>query len=109
MYNACTLTLVPSRSTQAVLAAEGIRRMQVLFHGIDTQAFNPVFRSAAWRQAIRGAGGGPAACILLYVGRLVLEKNLAVLAQALPALLAQHPGAAFVFVGDGPARSTLQR
>lgn len=109
VYNACALTLVPSRSSQAVLAAEGVRQTQVLPHGVDTKAFSPAFRSAAWRQPISGAGPGPAECILLYVGRLVWEKNLALLVRVLPALLAHRPTVAFVFVGDGPARSALQR
>ena len=109
VYNACTLTLVPSRTMQAALTAEGIRRTQVLPHGVDAGAFGPTFRSAAWRQAISAGSFGPATCILLYVGRLVWEKNLALLAQVLPEVLASQPTVAFVFVGDGPARGALQQ
>lgn len=82
VYNACTQTLVPSPSLQASIRADGLRCTQVLPHGVDTLAF----RSAAWRRAL---GGGPS-CVLLYVGRLVWEKNLALLARALLAVLARR-------------------
>ena len=104
VYNACALTLVPSRTMQASLRQDGIARTRVLPHGVDTAAFHPRFRSAAWRQRFGGA-----TCLLLYVGRLVWEKNLALLARVLPDLLARRPDVAFVFVGEGPARAALQR
>lgn len=104
VYNACALTLAPSRAVQADLTRQGIARTRVLPHGVDTVAFNPRFRSAAWRDAL-----GACDCILLYVGRLVWEKNLALLAQVLPDLLARRPDVAFVFVGEGPARAELER
>ncbi|MBO2033538.1 glycosyltransferase [Siccationidurans ginsengisoli] len=103
VYNACTLTLAPSCATQTMLTADGIARTRVLPHGVDTTAFQPRFRSAAWRKPF-----GADSCILLYVGRLVWEKDLALLAQVLPDLLARRPDVTFVFVGDGPARATLQ-
>lgn len=104
VYNACAVTLVPSRTMQRTLQAEGIRNTRVLPHGVDTAAFHPRFHSAAWRRAF-----GAEKCILLCVGRLVWEKNLALLAQALPALLARFPQVVLVFVGTGPAREALQR
>lgn len=104
VYNACTLTLVPSGTVQATLRKDGIRRTRVLPHGVDPEAFHPRFRSAAWR-----APFGTGKCILLYVGRLVWEKNLALLARVLPDLLARRPDVAFVFVGAGPAQAALQQ
>ena len=104
VYNKCALTLVPSRTMQASIERDGIRRTRLLPHGVDTAAFHPRFRSAAWRQCFGGA-----ACILLCVGRLVWEKDLALLAQVLPDLLARRPDVAFVFVGEGPARAALQQ
>ncbi len=104
VYNACALTLVPSRTLQTSIMADGLQRTRVLPHGVDTTAFHPRFRAAAWRQSF-----GKATCILLYVGRLVWEKDLALLAQVLPALLARRPEVAFVFVGEGPARAALQQ
>ena len=104
VYNNCALTLVPSNTMQANIERDGIRRTRLLPHGVDTTAFHPRFRSAAWRQRFGGAS-----CILLYVGRLVWEKDLALLGQVLPDLLARRPDVAFVFVGEGPARAALQQ
>ena len=104
VYNACTLTLTPSRGTQAGLVAAGIRRTRVLPHGVDTEAFHPRFRSLAWRESF-----GTGKCILLCVGRLVWEKNLQLLVDVLPDLLARRPDVAFVFVGTGPAEPALRR
>lgn len=104
VYNACTVTLVPSRTMQASLTEAGIQRTRVLPHGVDTLAFHPRFHSLSWRLPF-GAGK----CVLLYVGRLVWEKNLALLAQVLPDLLARQPNVVFVFVGTGPAQTILQK
>lgn len=104
IYNACDVTLVPSRTVQLGLQADGIRRTRVLPHGVDTETFHPRFRSVDWQQSF-----GANKCILLYVGRLVWEKNLGLLVQILPGLLARQPDLAFVFVGEGPARAALER
>lgn len=103
VYNACDVTISPSRTVQAALQAAGIRNTVVLPHGVDCRAFSPRFRSAGWRQPF-----GDGHVVLLCVGRLVWEKNLRLLAQALRTLYAQRTDFAFIFVGDGPVRQVLQ-
>ena len=71
--------------------------------GVDSALFNPSKRSEEWRRAF----GGGAKKIVLYVGRLSYEKNLAVLVDAFKSL--EEPDARLVFVGDGPARESLER
>lgn len=102
IYNACALTLAPNRAGQRALQAAGIRNTRLLPPGVNLQAFHPWFRSAAWR-----APFGPDPCILLYVGPLEWQHNLALLTQVLPGLLAGRPHVHFVFVGEGPARAQL--
>jgi glycosyltransferase involved in cell wall biosynthesis len=46
--------------------------------------------------------------IVFYVGRVVYEKGLQVLLQALPIILAQQPSAKVVVAGKGPELETLQ-
>lgn len=47
--------------------------------------------------------------IILFVGRLVYEKGVQVLLEAMPYILAQVPGAKLVAAGAGPMRETLER
>jgi glycosyltransferase involved in cell wall biosynthesis len=46
---------------------------------------------------------------VIHVGRIAAEKNLTLAVEAFRAIQAQHPGARFVWVGDGPAREALQQ
>ncbi len=61
--------------------------------GVDTSAFHPVARSAEPRRAVVG-----------YVGRLVLEKGLFVLLEAVARLSAN---VRFMVVGNGPLKDKL--
>lgn len=70
---AADLTLVPSGTMKAELAAHGCvgRRIEVWPQAVDTENFSPSHRSAAWHARL--AGGGPdadGAVVLAYVGRL---------------------------------------
>lgn len=47
--------------------------------------------------------------LVLYVGRLVEKKGVRHLISALPEILAQHPHARLLIVGDGPEKSYLMR
>jgi phosphatidylinositol alpha 1,6-mannosyltransferase len=101
-HNRCALTLCPSSATLADLRAHGFRRLRLWGRGVDTERFHPRHRSAAWRAAV-GAQSGEQ--IVLYVGRLASEKRLDLLGRALRGL----DGVRLVIVGDGPARSSLER
>ncbi|WP_342773046.1 1,4-alpha-glucan branching protein domain-containing protein [Paenibacillus flagellatus] len=47
--------------------------------------------------------------IILYVGRLVYEKGVHVLLEAMPHIIARAPGARLVVAGAGPMRESLER
>jgi glycosyltransferase involved in cell wall biosynthesis len=85
------------------VAARGIQRVGVWPRGVDAALFVPERRSAVWRAHITGGAGG--APIVLYVGRLSPEKNLAALVAAFRTLA--ETDAHLVLVGDGPARAEL--
>lgn len=95
-HNRTAATLVPTEAMRAALAQLGFERLRVIARGVDTTALSPVKRSFELRAAW---GAGPDDVVLLYVGRLAPEKNVAAL--TLP------PGVRLVFVGDGPARGEL--
>lgn len=102
LHNACDVTLCPSPSTAHSLAARGFDRLTVWPRGVDMHQFSPKWRSYAWRAAITSDPSRP---IVLFVGRLSPEKNLAALVAAFRALPAD--AAHLVIVGDGPARNDL--
>ncbi|HEX5441429.1 MAG TPA: glycosyltransferase [Ktedonobacterales bacterium] len=64
---------------------------------------------AETRQALANtlgvAGDGP---VVVFVGRLVPEKGVAVLVEAFAQLLSGYPTAKLVIVGDGPDRASLE-
>jgi glycosyltransferase involved in cell wall biosynthesis len=104
LHNQCARTLCPSPSTLRELERHGFARLGVWGRGVDTWLFTPARRSRAWREQV---AGDPERPIVLYVGRLSHEKNLAVLVQASTRI--QAAGARLVLVGDGPARVDLER
>lgn len=78
-------------------------RQRILPRGLDTELFNPKHRQENfWTQ--RGAKGP----VLLYVGRVSKEKDLAFLAEVLPELKKRGVDFTPAFVGDGPYREELQ-
>jgi sulfoquinovosyltransferase len=77
-------------------------RLDIWQRGVDTDAFNPRFRSMDMRSQL--TDGDPSAPLLIHVGRLGAEKNLFVLKD----ILQKIPGAYLAFIGDGPSRKQLQ-
>jgi glycosyltransferase involved in cell wall biosynthesis len=105
LHQHCQVTLCPSPSTAQQLERQGFNHLQVWPRGVNGTLFTPKRRSQAWRDHIIGNSGGK---IILYVGRLSYEKNLATLLSAFRAIEAEEPDAHLVLVGDGPARHDLE-
>ena len=104
-HNRTLCTLVPTEAMRAELAALGFRDLRVVARGVDTALFDPARRSEALRAQW---GAGPSDPVVLHVGRIAAEKNLAALISAYAAVRAQAPNSRLVLVGDGPARVELQ-
>lgn len=100
-HNRTLCTIVPTAAMRAELAALGFQRLRVIARGIDTQLFSPAKRDAQLRA---GWGADAGDMVLLYVGRLAVEKNL----DAVVAVAERMPEAKLVLVGDGPERRRLQ-
>lgn len=104
LYNACKRVYVPSAPILDELAANGIRNLELLPHGVDTDIFSPSWKDETWKQRIGAAGKE----VLLFAGRLVWEKDLRVLADAWDIIRAERPDTVLVFAGEGPARDELR-
>jgi glycosyltransferase involved in cell wall biosynthesis len=103
-HNHSQRSFVPTETTRRKLAAAGFERLEVVGRGVDTRQFSPARRSDALRSAW-GAGEGP---VMLTVGRLAAEKNVALALCAFEAVRLRMPSATMVVVGDGPLRRRLE-
>ncbi|CAN6212812.1 unnamed protein product [Urochloa humidicola] len=106
LHRAADLTLVPSvaigRDLQAarVTAANKIRLWN---KGVDSESFHPRFRNKEMRSRL--TNGEPEKPLILYVGRLGVEKSLDFLKRVMDRL----PGSRIAFIGDGPFRAELEQ
>ncbi|MBN2012080.1 glycosyltransferase family 1 protein [candidate division KSB1 bacterium] len=103
-YNQFDRIYVPSPSTANELRARGFGKLELWARGIDTAMFSPNKRSDELRRSI-GVTDEP---ILLFVGRLVKEKDLDDLIEANSILKAQGSRYKIVVVGDGHMREQLE-
>jgi len=107
LYNKFHATLVPSPALVAELAEWGVERMHSIDLGVDIETFSPTELIPA---ALRAPLGLPVdKKLLLYVGRLASEKNVATLFEAFRILHAKDPGFCLLVVGDGTQRSGVER
>ncbi len=104
-HNRTHCTMVPTPALRDELMASGFKGLKVVARGVDTQQFDPARRSAALRASW---GVGADTPVVLCVGRLAAEKNLATLVQAYEAMRRVNPALRLVLVGDGPERASLQ-
>jgi glycosyltransferase involved in cell wall biosynthesis len=104
-HNRAHCTMVPTPALRDDLQSQGFHGLKVVARGVDTQQFDPSRRSAALRTSW---GVGANTPVVLCVGRLAAEKNLATLLQAFEAMRRVEPALRLVLVGDGPERAMLQ-
>jgi glycosyltransferase involved in cell wall biosynthesis len=102
-YNRCDMTFAPSSSAAMELGDHGVRPVELWTRGIDAERFSPRHRDAVLRQQIAPSGSP----VLLFVGRLVREKDVDVLVDATEILSARGQQFVVAFVGDGPMQDEL--
>jgi glycosyltransferase involved in cell wall biosynthesis len=104
-HRPAVLTQTPGEAVRDELASRGIGQPVVWGRGVDTKHFHPGRRSAGWR---RWLAGGDDTAVILHVGRLAPEKNLAVLAESWRAARDRvGQRATFVLAGEGPEARRL--
>lgn len=106
-YRRCDYVLAPTAAMAQAMAKAGLPgRTRVWGRGVDRELFSPARRSLEWRRA---HGLADEDMVVLFFGRVVLEKGLGLFADAFDQLAAARPGARALIVGDGPARPWLQQ
>lgn len=99
-------TMAPTQSLVNRLSAAKVPGARVLGRGVETALFHPAKRSNALRTQW---GVSDEQLVVINVGRLAAEKNLALASRAFAKILKTHPNARMVWVGDGPSRQALAK
>lgn len=105
LHNRTDCTLVPTEEMQSKLETLAFKRVKVVGRGVDTWLFSPARRSRRLR-ATWGCHGKET--VVLYVGRIAPEKNLALFVQAVLAMRVIDASLRVVLVGDGPQAAELR-
>ena len=99
------LVIAPAPGLAALLRQMGVEGdIEVIPNGVDLRPFRsghpPIQRSALGLQDDD--------VVLIFVGRLGLEKNLAFLLQAVAGVQHAHPRVKLLLLGEGPERDNLE-
>jgi len=106
LYLRCDAIVAPSESMSAVLSAQRMNRdISIWTRGVDREQFNPERRSMEWRRSV---GLADDELVVLFLGRLVMEKALDVFSDAMDVLSEKKIRHRILIVGDGPARPWLE-
>ena len=101
-HNKAELNLCTSSAMVKELVNHGIERVDLWQRGVDTEMFQPHLASKQMRSRL--SQGHPEDPLLLYVGRVSVEKQIDQIKPVLEAI----PQARLAIVGDGPYRETLE-
>eukprot|EP00177_Eucheuma_denticulatum_P008104 GFKZ01014767.1.p1 GENE.GFKZ01014767.1~~GFKZ01014767.1.p1 ORF type:complete len:575 (-),score=58.30 GFKZ01014767.1:681-2246(-) len=101
-HNRADFTLTTSPQLCEELVQNGFERVGLWRKGIDTDIFNPKYKSLAMRTRL--TQGHPEEPLLIYVGRIGAEKNLIFFKE----LLRRFPQCRLALVGDGPYKAFLE-
>lgn len=105
-YGRCEHVYPPSQSMADELSAEGVgNEMRLWARGVDHTLFHPDRRDMTWRRSL---GFKDDDVVVLFVGRLVLEKGIREFAKAMAEATKKAPALRALIVGDGPERKRFQ-
>lgn len=84
----------------------GMPNVRLWPKAVDTVSYHPSRRTTRMRELL--SDGDPAAPLVVYIGRISPEKNLALLGEVMPVLRERVPGARLALVGSGPGVDDLR-
>ncbi|NJM72282.1 MAG: glycosyltransferase family 1 protein [Scytonema sp. RU_4_4] len=102
-HNQAALNLCTSTAMMQELIAHGIERVDLWQRGVDTESFHP--ENICHQMRSRLSQNHPESPLLLYVGRLSVEKEI----ERIKPILEAIPEARLALVGDGPHRQALEK
>ena len=81
-------------------------KLQTIYNGVNSGAFDYSVDPGEIKQKYEI---GPMDPMILFAGRLVIQKGPDILVHAIPSILAHHPSAKFVYAGDGHMKDDVCR
>ena len=106
LYLRCDALLVPAESIAAVLRAQRMNRhISIWSRGVDREQFGPERRDMEWRRSL---GIGDDELVVVFLGRIVMEKGLDVFSDAIGELKARKVPHRALVIGEGPARAWFE-
>jgi teichuronic acid biosynthesis glycosyltransferase TuaC len=82
------------------------RKTETIPNGIDSEEYRTSLTSLEARKAVNLPPGSP---VILFVGSLLPRKGVDVLLRAMQRIVANHPAAQLIILGQGPLRESLLR
>jgi glycosyltransferase involved in cell wall biosynthesis len=104
-HNSFLINLAPSASACQEIQAQGIKNVELWERGVDLRLFSPHFYNRDTRRVM----GDPDKPKLLFVGRLVKEKNIDDLLDAAKLLRSRGHEFDLAFIGDGPMKEEIKQ
>lgn len=103
------IRVVPNGVPLPAAAAESIESSKGEPVSVRPSASDPVSALTPDDAEFRRTLAAPHEPLLFFMGRLVFEKGIHVLLEALPQILLRHPGVRVVVAGDGPLKGQLEQ
>lgn len=105
-YGACDYVMAPTEAIADELRDQArSTRVRTWARGVDPELFHPGRRDETWR---RGMGFDPGRPVIVFLGRMVIEKGLAAFADTVARLEEAGHAPQVLVIGDGPARSWFE-
>lgn len=106
-HNGGARTYCPTHAVARELRGHGFTNVKIWSRGVDTERFDPRFRSTALRARL---GADDETMLVAYVGRIALEKGLDVAIEGMRrAIASSGRRMLFVLAGDGPWADECRR
>jgi 1,2-diacylglycerol 3-alpha-glucosyltransferase len=99
-YNRCDAVIAPTKAIETMLRRSTISRISVVPNSIDTSTLNPKISGTRIRKSL---GLGEKDKVILYLGRLSMEKKVEVLLNAAGTLMKKDDRIRLIIGGTGPA------
>jgi phosphatidylinositol alpha 1,6-mannosyltransferase len=101
LYRRCDGLIAPSESFAQVLREQRMNfDIDIWTRGVERDIFRPGQRDLAWRKILDIADDSP---VILFLGRLVMEKGLDVFADTIDQLNRRGVRHNVIVIGEGPA------